>query len=90
MRARKNRPVAFLASILGFGVTIVAAILIYAFAFDGTVWLIEQIAGPRGPTEKLVIVFALIFVFISIATRVGRHARDWIEAGRKVQRQPAR
>lgn len=77
---------AFLASILGFGVTIVAGVLLYAFAFDGAVWLVGQITGPVGATTRYIIAFAMIFVFVAIAARFGRFARDWIEQGRAVQR----
>lgn len=85
---------ALLASLLGFGVTIVAAILIYAVAFQATVaaieWGLGLNQGTLSPTMKWIVVFILIFIFISLATRVGRFARDWIEAGRKVERRPAR
>ncbi len=81
---------AFLASLLGFGTTIVAGILLYAYTFNGAVWLVEQITGPTEAMTKYIIAFALIFVFVSAATRVGRFARDWIEAGRRVVRKPAK
>ena len=80
----------FLASILGFGVTIVAGIIIYTFAFSGAVFLVELFTGPTDATTRYIIAFVLIFVFVAIATRVGRFARDWIEAGRRVVRRPAR
>jgi cytochrome b subunit of formate dehydrogenase len=78
--------VAFLAGVLGFGVTIVAGVLLYAFAFDGAVWLVGQATGPVGSTTRLIIAFAMIFVFVAISARAGRFARDWIERGRAVQR----
>ena len=78
----------FIAAILGFGASIVAGILIYAYAFDGAVWLVEQFTGPTNASTKLIVGFALIFVFVAIAARVGRFARDWIEAGRQVPRRP--
>jgi cytochrome b subunit of formate dehydrogenase len=82
--------VGWIASLLGFGVSIVAGILIYAFAFDGAVWLVEQVTGPTDAMTRYIIAFAMIFIFVAIAARVGRFARDWIEAGRAYDRRPAR
>ena len=87
---RRTGAVAWIASILGFGVSVAAAVVIYAYAFDGAVWVIEQFTGPTDATMKWVIAFILIFVFVSIATKVGRFARDWIEAGPRGGRQAAK
>jgi hypothetical protein len=80
----------WIASILGFGVSVAAAIVIYVYAFDSTVWMIEKFTGPTDATTKWIIAFILIFVFVSIGTKVGRFARDWIEAGPRGGRQAAR
>lgn len=77
----------FLSWILGFGVTIAAAMILYRLAFDGTVWLIERaVGGKLGAMEKIFLVFILLFIFIAVATKVGRHARDWINDGKKISR----
>ena len=81
---------AFIASLLGFGVTIMALILSYAYAFQGIVWLVGQVTGATDTMTRMIIAFVLIFVFVALASKVGRFARDWIEAGRTVQRRPAR
>jgi hypothetical protein len=81
--------VAFLAALLGFGVSIVAGILLYAYAFDGAVWLVEQLTGQTSATTRLIVAFVLIFVFVAAAARVGRFARDWIEAGPRGRRAAA-
>ncbi len=83
--------VAFLAALLGFGLAIAASILIYAYAFDGLVWVIDQVIGQDvGPNGRYILMFVLIFVFIAIGVRVGRFARDWIEAGARKSRASAR
>ncbi len=87
---RQNGAVAWIASILGFGVSVAAAVVIYSYAFDSTVWMIEQFTGPTDATTKWIIAFIMIFIFVSIATRFGRFARDWIEAGPRGGRQSAR
>ena len=82
---------AFLAALLGFGLAIAASILIYAYAFDGLVWVIDQVIGQDvGPNGRYILMFVLIFVFIAIGVRVGRFARDWIEAGARKSRASAR
>jgi hypothetical protein len=86
-RRAETPRVGLLASILGFGVTIAAAMILYRLAFSGVVWAIETAMGGKiGALEKLFLVFVLLFVFISVATRVGRNTRDWINDGRRVVR----
>lgn len=81
----------FLAGALGFGLSIVASILIYAYAFNGAVWLIDQIVGQDvGVTGRWIVMFVLLFLFISVGVRVGRFARSWIEAGARTPRPSAR
>jgi len=80
--SEEGPPVGFLAGALGFGLSIVASILIYAYAFNGAVWLIDQIVGQDvGVTGRWIVMFVLLFLFISVGVRVGRFARSWIEAG---------
>jgi len=81
-----------LSSLLGFGVTIAAALLIYRLAYAGVLALVE--AGMGGSTvgalEKWFIAFLLLFIFLAVGARIGRFARDWIDAGKKVVARPAR
>ncbi len=82
---------AFVAAFLGFGLAVAASILIYAYAFDSVVWLVDQVIGQDiGPNGRYFVMFALLFLFISIGVRVGRFARDWIEAGARKTRPAAR
>lgn len=83
--------VGLLSGILGFGLSIVASILIYAYAFEGAVWLIDKVIGQEmGATGRWIVMFVLLFAFISVGVRVGRSARSWIEAGARRPRPSAR
>lgn len=80
-----------LATILSWAVTIVALMLLFKLAFDATLAGIELIINrPFSGMESMVVVFILFFVFFAIGGRVGRMVRDWINAGKRVVRQPAR
>ena len=81
-------PVGWLATILGFGVTIAALALIYRLAYEATINLVGAAIG--GATldnmQRLIVSILLLMVFIGVAQRAGRWVRDWINAGRKVVR----
>jgi uncharacterized membrane protein len=83
--------VGLLSSLLGFGVTIVAALLIYRLAYSAVLGLVEAALGGAtvGALEKWFIAFLLLFIFLAVGARIGRFARDWIDAGKRVVRRPA-
>ncbi len=76
-------PVGWLATLLGFGVTIVAILLIYRVAYEKTVDIVSGALGSgMSQMVQVVISMLLLIVFIAIGQWAGRMARDWINAGR--------
>lgn len=75
----------WLATILGFGVTIAAIMLIYRIAYEGALEIVRSVLGGPSVSQMIQIVIStlLIIVFIALGQWAGRMARDWINAGRR-------
>lgn len=77
--------VGWLATILGFAVTIAAILLVYRIAYEAAVDLARSLLGGPAVSQmvQIVITTLLIIVFIALGQWAGRMARDWINAGRR-------
>lgn len=76
--------VGWLATILGFAVTIAAILLLYRIAYEAAVDLVRgAFGGTINQTISLVISMLLLVVFIALGQWMGRLARDWINHGRR-------
>ncbi len=83
--------VGWLATILGFAVTIAAILLLYRIAYEGVVQVVKDtLGGPQlDQMIQLVISMLLLVVSIALGQWFGRKARDWINAGRRAPRRGA-
>lgn len=82
--ARGLSNVGWLATILGFGVTIVAILLLYRIAYEASVDMVRgAFGGTITQTISLVITTVLLIVFIALGQWAGRMTRDWINHGRR-------